>query len=370
MPQSRPLTLSMPAVALLLGTVTVGQAADWDNSPLRGTAAAATPFQTEPVFSGLDLGRCVALFPLPGASGRLVAAELAGTVWTFADRDDATTKDLFLRLPFGQMRAGRWKSEATLYDLCFAPNYPESPHVYVCYHRKRETGPFNTLARFRVAVGPVPSVTLDSEEVLLEWRTGGHDGCDLEFGPDGLLYVSTGDGGQPRDPDNFGQRADNLLGSILRLDVTSAPDPGLPYAIPADNPFVGRTDARPEVWAYGLRNPWRMAFDAAGRLWVGDNGEALWEMIHLVSRGTNHGWSTYEGSHPFRPAAPLGGPTPVLTPPLVEHPHTEARSIIGGFVYTGDRHEDLRGVQLVVGLHGRRPWYHSPFHRHQSAPVG
>lgn len=342
------------AVGIVLGA-TVSRAADWDHSALRGTAAAATPFQTEPAFAGLKLGRCVALFPLPGSPGRLVAAELSGSVWIFADRDDTTAKDLFLRLPFGRMHAGRWKSEATLYDLAFAPGYPEVPYVYVCYHRQRKDGPFNTLARFRVAGDSVPAAIVESEEVLLEWRTGGHDGCDLEFGPDQFLYVSTGDGGQPRDPDAIGQRADNLLGSILRIDVTAPPDPGLAYAIPADNPFVGRPDARPEVWAYGLRNPWRMAFDAEGRLWVGDNGEELWEMIHLVGRGTNHGWSVYEGSHPFRPAMPLGGPTPVLTPPVVEHSHTEARSIIGGFVYTAARHPNLRGSYLygdyVTGHH-------------------
>lgn len=339
----------------LIGWAAAGSAADWDNSALRGTAAPPTPFVTEPAFTGLDLGRAVALFPLPAGDGRLVAAELAGTVWTFADRDDVTSKDRFLRLPFGSERNGRWKSEATLYDIAFAPDYPETPAVYVCYHRQREDGPFNTLSRFRVAVGPPPTAVLDSEEVLLEWQTGGHDGCDLEFGPDGMLYVSTGDGGQPRDPDNIGQRADNLLGSILRIDVSSRPDPGLPYVIPADNPFVGRPDARPEVWAYGLRNPWRMAFDAEGRLWVGDNGEELWEMIHLVGRGTNHGWSRFEGSHLFRPSTPLGGPTPVHTPPVIEHPHTEARSIIGGLVVTGDTYPSLTGSYVygdyVTGHH-------------------
>ena len=161
---------------------------------------------------------------------------------------------------------------------------------------------------------------------------GGHNGAHLQFGPDGCLYISTGDGGQSFPPDgrNTGQDISDLLAAILRIDVDH-PDPGKLYSIPADNPFVSTAGARGEIWAYGLRNPWKICFDPAdGSLWVGDVGWEMWEMIYRIERGGNYGWSIVEGQ-PSR-CTPSGkrGPTPIL-PPTVEHDHTEARSITGGY---------------------------------------
>jgi hypothetical protein len=129
---------------------------------------------------------------------------------------------------------------------------------------------------------------------------------------------------------------------MLRLDIART-DPGKNYAVPPDNPWIGVPDVLPEYWAYGLRNPWRMSFGPTGELWVGDNGDDSWETLRLVRKGSNHGWSVFEGTHPFKRNRELAGPTPTLTPPVIELPHSEARSFIGGFVYRGKAHPSLVG---------------------------
>ena len=182
-----------------------------------------------------------------------------------------------------------------------------------------------------------------SEKVLITWLAGGHNGGDLHFGNDGYLYISTGDGASPNPPDrsNTGQDISDLLSSILRIDVDHE-DKDRPYAIPADNPFIKTPKARPEVWAYGFRNPWRMSFDRpTGDLWVGDVGWELWEMIYRVKRGGNYGWSVMEGPQAVRPESKRG-PTPIL-PPNLAFPHTEAASITGGYVYRGNKLKELQG---------------------------
>ena len=161
----------------------------------------------------------------------------------------------------------------------------------------------------------------------------------MAFGPDGDLYITAGDGTTGSDPAITGQDLTDLNASILRIDVDH-PDPGKPYGVPKDNPFLNIPKARPEIWAFGVRNPWRMSFDpATGNLWLGDVGQDLWEMIYLVKRGGNYGWSVMEGSHPFYPERKIG-PAPI-SPPIVEHHHSEARSITGGYVYHGKRLPEL-----------------------------
>src|SRR5207253_290238 len=129
-----------------------------------------------------------------------------------------------------------------------------------------------------------------------------------------------------------------------------------PYAIPADNPFVNISGARPEVWAYGLRNPWKMSFDrATGDLWLGEVGQDLWEMVYLIKRGGNYGWSVMEGNHVYNPKLKPGGPSPI-TPPVVEHGHHEARSLTGGFVYRGSRLTELRGAYIYADYETGKIW--------------
>ena len=183
----------------------------------------------------------------------------------------------------------------------------------------------------------------DSEEVILTYPSGGQNGGCLAFGLDDFLYIAAGDAAPPTPPDphGTGQDVSDLLSSILRIDIEHR-DRGQPYRIPRDNPFINLKGARPEVWAYGLRNPWRMSVDrTTGDLWAGDVGWELWESIVRVERGGNYGWSLREGRQTVRPDGRLG-PTPIL-PTVVDHPHPEAASITGGYVYRGSRLADLAG---------------------------
>ena len=202
------------------------------------------------------------------------------------------------------------------------------------------------IARLKVTKTDPPMIEPGSERVIITWLAGGHNGCCLKFGPDGYLYISTGDGTSPAPPDSkrTGQDISDLLSSILRIDVDHL-DPGRNYRVPSDNPFVSTPGARPEVWAYGLRNPWRMSFDRkTGDLWVGDVGWELWEMLDRVERGGNYGWSVMEGRQPANPGWPRG-PTPIL-PPTLDHPHSEAASITDGATYYGSRLPELVGVHI------------------------
>ena len=183
----------------------------------------------------------------------------------------------------------------------------------------------------------------NSELILLEWLSNNHNGGDLAFGPDGYLYIPAGDGAMDSDTnltglpgsydrDPKGQDLSNLPATIMRIDV-DRPEAERPYSIPSDNPFIHLEGARPEIWVYGIRNPWRITFDReTGHLWAGNVGQDRWEMIHLVRRGDNYGWSLYEGSHPFF-LNRKQGPTPIVEP-TVEHPHSEARSITGALSIT------------------------------------
>ena len=178
----------------------------------------------------------------------------------------------------------------------------------------------------------------------------------MKFGHDGYLYVSTGDAGSAFPPDglNSGQDVTNLMSAILRIDVDH-PQGERAYTIPSDNPFVSLEKARGEIWAYGLRNPWKMSFDRKrGDLWVGDVGWELWEMVYKVERGGNYGWSLVEGPQPVH-AERRRGPTPIL-PPTVEIPHTEGASITGGFVYRGKKFPDLYGSYIFGDWETRRVW--------------
>jgi glucose/arabinose dehydrogenase len=181
-----------------------------------------------------------------------------------------------------------------------------------------------------------------------------HNGGTVEFGPDGYLYVGLGDGGAANDPLGNGQNLETLLGSILRIDVDRQQE-GRPYAIPPDNPFVEAPGARPEIWAYGLRNVWRLSFDEpTGTMWAADVGQNLWEEINIIRRGGNYGWNLREGMHPFGDDG--SGPRPDLIEPVWEYHHDIGKSITGGMVYRGDRVPALRGYYLYADYVSGRFW--------------
>ncbi|MBW3601023.1 MAG: PQQ-dependent sugar dehydrogenase, partial [Planctomycetes bacterium] len=210
------------------------------------------------------------------------------------------------------------------------------------------------VTRYTIDREPPHRLDPDSAVNILQWKSDGHDGAAIAFGLDGMMYITTGDGTSDSDTNVAGQGLDHLLSKVLRIDVDH-PDEGRMYSVPADNPFIVKEGARPETWAYGFRNPWRITVDPrTGDIWVGNNGQDLWEQAYLVERGANYGWSVYEGSHLFYPNRQLG-PTPV-TKPTVEHPHSEARSLTGGVVYYGDKLPELRGAYIYGDYSTGKIW--------------
>jgi uncharacterized repeat protein (TIGR03806 family) len=299
------------------------------------------PYRIRRVFPQLKLDQPLYLIAEPGTD-RLFVVEREGKIRTFSDQPNPQQADLFL------------DTKQQTYSMAFHPAYASNGFVYVFTNDSKVKPEKNRVTRFQ-ATGEQPRrCKPDSAQRIIEWDSNGHDGGCLAFGPDGKLYVSVGDGTTGSDPLETGQDLRDLLASMLRMDVDH-PDPGKAYGIPPDNPFLRLAGARPEIWAYGLRNPWRFSFDReTGNLWLGDVGQDLWEMIHLISRGGNHGWSVREGSHPFQ-LQRQRGPTPIM-PPIVEHPHSEARSIIGGLVYHGSRLKELQGAYIYGDHETGKVW--------------
>ncbi|MFN7806263.1 MAG: PQQ-dependent sugar dehydrogenase [Planctomycetaceae bacterium] len=232
-------------------------------------------------------------------------------------------------------------------SMAFHPQYTKNRLVFFYTHRENPQTKVRTLrvVRYRVALAPPNACEPDSEKVLMEWETKGHTGGSVLFGPDGMLYISAGDGSAGEDRQRSGQDISDWNASILRIDVDREAE-GRPYAIPPDNPFLDVPGARGEVWAFGLRNPWRMHFDPEGRLWVGDVGQDRYEAILIVEKGDNFGWSLYEAGEPYD-LDRKQGPAPIKKPAIV-HTHREARSIIGGVTYQGSRLPELRGAYLYA----------------------
>ena len=246
-------------------------------------------------------------------------------------------------------------NEEGFLGMAFHPNFRENGQFFVYYTNKHDRHQ-NVVARFRVDPDDPNRALVDSEEIVLVldkpfWN---HDGGTICFGPDRMLYIAVGDGGLANDPYGNGQNRKTLLGTILRIDVDRK-DAGLNYAIPDDNPFAGRSDARGEIWAHGLRNVWRMAFDPkTGALWAGDVGQDLWEEIDLIEKGGNYGWNLREGQHKFGTKG--SDPRPDLIEPVWEYPHEVGKSITGGLVYRGGAIPELEGAYLYADYVSTKIW--------------
>ncbi len=319
--------------------------------PLKG--ALAFPDLKWEGFAGIDedgnVGKPLRILELTTAKGddkRLFAAAQRGLVYAFDNRPDVKQASLILDL---QGKVTRWSdagaNEQGLLGLAMHPNFLSNGQFFVCYTNKADDA--TIVSRFHMSSDTKADPA--SEEVLLTIPQPykNHNGGAIEFGPDGYLYIALGDGGARNDPNISGQNRSDLLASILRIDVDK-PTEGLKYGIPNDNPFIGVSNVRPEIYAYGVRNPWRIAFDkSTGQLWCGDVGQELWEEVNVITKGGNYGWSSREGSHPFGNNPPTAGISAPIAP-VWEYDHMIGKSITGGRVYRSGRVPELTGKYLYA----------------------
>ncbi|MFC2026058.1 PQQ-dependent sugar dehydrogenase, partial [Chloroflexota bacterium] len=281
------------------------------------------------------------------ASNRLFVIEQSGVIRIIVDGTRYPTPFLDIR-----ERVGSRASEQGLLGLAFHPDYPHTGLFYVNY---TDLNGDTVMASYRVSDKDADIANPDSEVQLLviPQPYGNHNGGAVMFGPDGYLYLGLGDGGSGGDPQGNAQNLDSLLGTVLRLDINGAE----PYAIPVDNPYAA-AGGRPEIWASGLRNPWRFSFDrSTGDLFIGDVGQNHWEEVNYLPAGSpggaNFGWNYLEGSHLYGNPPPENMP---LVPPVVEYGHDLGCSITGGVVYRGDILQAWQGVYLYGDYCTGRIW--------------
>lgn len=286
-------------------------------------------------------------------SNRVFVVEQRGVITVFEDNETTNQSTTFLDIsgPVDDR-----SNEEGLLGLAFAPDYATSGHFFVNYTMNN---PARTrISRFTVSSANPNRADPDSELAVLEFEQpfGNHNGGQLAFGPEGYLYVAVGDGGSAGDPRNHGQDRTTLLGSILRIDVSQA-SAQAPYTIPTDNPFAGNNEgSREEIFAYGLRNPWRISFDAqTGQLWAGDVGQNELEEVDIIVNGGNYGWNTTEASQCFEPSNNCDKDGIIL--PVWEYDHSRNDlSITGGYVYRGTALPDLSGLYVYADFVSGRVW--------------
>ena len=323
----------------------------WVTSKVQGSPEPPAPCGIERVFPRLAFREPVDFAWEPG-SQRYWVLQLNGQIFTFANEADPAIAQLVGDL--AMIRAAAHLPLRQTLGFAFHPGFATNRLVYVCYCHTDGAPDGSQVSRFRITDANPPQLDPDSELPLISWRGGGHNGCSLKFGPDGMLYVSTGDSESPEPPDRLktGQDISDLLSSILRINVDRPAD-GRNYSVPQDNPFRERPGARPEVWAYGFRNPWRTSFGPDGALWVGDVGWELWESIHRVTAGYNGGWSRVEGPQDIN--LDVLSPTPISAP-IIVHGHHEAASITGGFFYFGKSLPQQRGAYVYGDWESGKIW--------------
>jgi quinoprotein glucose dehydrogenase len=348
-------------------------------TPAPAPVAAALPsIILQPVLAKLAGERPVWMSEAPDDSGRLFVVYQAGRIVVAKKGSDGGDAKTFFDITD---RHPDFENECGLLSLAFHPGFRTNGLFYVYYNQKnpadQHAQPLNfpyrsVVSEFQVAANDPDAADLKSERILLEVPQpfGNHKGGELVFGPDGYLYLGLGDGGAGDDPFGNGQSTATLLAKMLRLDVNSKTlnafgdhSRHLEYGIPADNPFVhepnmGERGARKEIYAYGLRNPWRFSFDREnGALWCGDVGQDLWEEVDLIVKGGNYGWSVREGAHHFKP----GPPGAQYIEPVMEYTHRQdlrpvsmypdhsiGLCIIGGYVYRGHESPALDGVYVYA----------------------
>jgi glucose/arabinose dehydrogenase len=312
-------------------------------SPTEGAFVAANVAVSVTQFAKVNGGALAIALPDDGSS-RLFVATQQGQVWSVGgDGKPAPNPmlDIASRITTG--------GERGLLGIALHPGFPTDPRVFVDYTDLKGN---TVVSSFSLASGATDRFDPGSEAEILqvEQPFPNHNGGGVLFGPDGNLYIALGDGGSGGDPDGNGQNLDVLLAKMLRIDVDH-PSGGKAYGIPTDNPFKDQKGAKPEIWLYGLRNPFRMSFDrSTGDLWIGDVGQGKWEEVDVVRTGSgggqNFGWNVTEGNHCYRPADNCNRTG--ITAPVSEYGHDEGCAVIGGNVYRGAAYPILRGGYLFT----------------------
>lgn len=322
----------------------------WTTSKFIGSPDPALPYVTEQVFADVKIKAPTEMVRVPNTD-RWAVLQLNGLLVSFSDSDDPAKRDLHTVIRL-QDDCKCWRA----YGMVFHPEYPKKPYFYIAYSNEIKTEKGSRLSRFTVT--DFEKLTLDpkSEKPLMYWSSIDHAGGSLHFGPDGYLYFPVGDGQKPNPPDprGTGQDISDIQSSVQRIDV-DRDENGLGYRIPPDNPFVKVPGARGEIWAFGIRNIWKMCFHPrTGELWGGDVGWEMKEMVYKVERGANYGWSVMEGSQVVK----LNGahPTVPITQPILEYDHTEGRSITGGYFWQAETNPDLKDTYIYGDFVSGKIW--------------
>ncbi len=306
-------------------------------------------YKLENSFPSLTFDHPVDLQNSGDQSNRIFVVEQPGRIIVFDNNPNTSNYGVFLDITDRVAYGG----EMGLLGLTFHPKYQENGYFFLDYtaNNPRRT----VISRFVVDETDQNKANISSEVIILEINQpySNHNGGQITFGPDEYLYIAMGDGGLANDPDGNGQDRTTLLGSLLRIDVDET-SPGNNYSIPHDNPFVDNTDGyKEEIYAYGLRNPWRFSFDSiTGDLWLADVGQNRYEEVNLVEKGKNYGWDEMEGKHCLGITCNKDG----IEKPIVEYDHNDGISITGGFVYRGTELPDLYGYYLYADYGSGRIW--------------
>jgi glucose/arabinose dehydrogenase/mono/diheme cytochrome c family protein len=311
----------------------------WTTSKIKGSPEPPPPYVAEVIWPHISFSYGLSITHLE-SENLMFITEQFGKIWSLpADLTSHPEKaELVLNVE------NHVDDFLQALGLAFHPEFQKNRQVFLYYISGTDEDRENRLSRF--LMDDKLQIVPGSEENLIKFPSQGHSGGDIKFGPDGMLYFPIGDlsPAWPPDPNNAGQNLGSLASSILRIDVDSR-DPGLPYHIPNDNPFVNHEGARPEIWAYGFRNPWRISFHPeTGEVWTGDVGWEMWEMVYRVEKGGNYGWSIQEGPMPIKETQPRG-PTPI-SPPTATYSHVEGASVTGGYFITSPRLPDLKGAYI------------------------
>ena len=315
-------------------------------SPINGNLAVVEAFPS------LSFERPVDFQHANDNSKRLFVVEQRGVISVFENDPKTSAKSEFLSIESKVDDSG---NEEGLLGLAFHPDYKSNGFFYVNYTANNPNR--TVISRFKVSPSNPNQADPASEMILLEFDQpySNHNGGQLAFGPDGYLYIAVGDGGSGGDPQGNGQNRNTLLGTILRIDVDKS-EGSKNYSIPSDNPFVGSSEGfQKEIYAYGLRNPWRLSFDSeTGELWVGDVGQNKYEEIDIIKKGGNYGWNTMEGFHCFNSS---NCNTEGLELPVWEYDRSRGDiSITGGYVYRGSAIQQLKGLYIYADYVSGRIW--------------